>query len=66
VAAPVIDFSGAARAAVGLVYPTDRHEPSKLIDPVRITANRICRSLHERTRLDPRTIDFNRRRAGLL
>jgi DNA-binding IclR family transcriptional regulator len=66
VAAPVMGIDGTVRAAVGVVYPTERCEPDMLTGPVRITAKRISSSLWERSQPDPRTIDFNRRRAGLL
>ncbi|WP_129669998.1 IclR family transcriptional regulator [Phytoactinopolyspora endophytica] len=66
VAAPVMGVDGTVQAAVGMVYRTDRCDPDRLIDPVRITAKRISRSLWEPAQLDPRTIDFNRRHAGLI
>jgi DNA-binding IclR family transcriptional regulator len=66
VAAPVMGADGTVQAAVGVVYPTNQCEPNRLIDCVRITANRISASLRQRYRPDARTIDFNRRRAGLL
>lgn len=65
VAAPVMGPDGTVQAAVGLVYSTDGCESGKLIDPVRITANRISRAVRTRAHPDPRTVDFNRRSAGL-
>ncbi|NEE01068.1 IclR family transcriptional regulator [Phytoactinopolyspora halotolerans] len=67
VAAPVMGVDGTVETAVGMVYVADQHDPRRLADQVRLTANRISRELHERnTALDPRTIDFNRRHAGLI
>jgi len=66
VAAPVIGADGTAETAVGMVYRVDQHHPDRLIDQVRLTATRISRSLREKDPApDPRTIDFNRRQAGL-
>lgn len=66
VAAPVIGADGTAETAVGMVYRVDQHHPDRLIDQVRLTATRISRSLREKDPVpDPRTIDFNRRQAGL-
>ena len=67
VAAPVKGQDGTVDTAVGMVYPMDRYDPRRLVDQVRLTANRISHSLCERRRqLDPRTIDFNRRHAGII
>lgn len=67
VAAPVKGQDGTVETAVGMVYPIDQYDPRRLVDQVRLTANRISHSLCERRRqLDPRTIDFNRRHAGII
>ncbi|NEE00454.1 IclR family transcriptional regulator [Phytoactinopolyspora halotolerans] len=67
VAAPVMGADGTVETAVGMVYSTDRHDPRCLVEQVRLTANRISRCLRTTDgTLDPRTIDFNRRHAGLL
>jgi DNA-binding IclR family transcriptional regulator len=67
VAAPVFSDDGAVETAVGVVYLTERDDPMKLLDFVRVTANRISRAIAEKKpALDPRTIEFKRRQAGLL
>lgn len=66
VAAPVRGVDGSVEAAVGLVYPNNQQGPSQLVEPMRATANRISRALRERIPLDRRTVEFNRRTAGLL
>ncbi|GAA1696482.1 IclR family transcriptional regulator [Microbacterium sediminicola] len=67
VAAPVFAPDGTAKAAVGVVYLIERDDPDHLVEPVRLIATRITQSLAEtRTTPDPRTIDFNRRHAGLV
>ncbi|GAA4415776.1 IclR family transcriptional regulator [Georgenia halophila] len=67
VGAPVKGLDGTVETAVGMVYLTKDYDPCRLVDQVRATANRISHSLRERkTNLDPRTIDFNRRHAGLI
>ncbi len=53
-------------AAVTAIYVHQRHDPASLVQPVLAAANRISQAMaagHEGP--DPRTIDFNRRRAGL-
>lgn len=67
VAAPVHNPDGSVETSVGMVYIADKHDPHRLVDLVRVTANRISKDLRERNRsLDPRTVDFNRRHAGLI
>jgi DNA-binding IclR family transcriptional regulator len=67
VAAPVVEADGTVETAVGMVYLTNEHDPHRLADLVRLTANRISRELRERDPApDPRTVDFNRRHAGLI
>ncbi|MFC7404709.1 IclR family transcriptional regulator [Georgenia alba] len=67
VAAPVRGVDGTVETAVGMVYTTDDYDPRQLVDQVRLTANRISNALRAKdTALDPRTIDFNRRQAGLV
>ncbi|WP_162449031.1 IclR family transcriptional regulator [Phytoactinopolyspora mesophila] len=67
VAAPVVGVDGTVETAVGMVCPASQHDPHRLVDQVRLTANRISRDLRERkTTPDPRTVDFNRRHAGLI
>jgi DNA-binding IclR family transcriptional regulator len=67
VAAPVVGVDGTVETAVGMVYSTNKRDPHRLADQVRLTANRISRELRERNAVpDPRTVDFNRRHAGLI
>jgi DNA-binding IclR family transcriptional regulator len=67
VAAPVFNPDGSVETVVGTVFLTPRDDPQKLIDPVRMTAGRIAHALADRSAApDPRTVDFNRRNAGLL
>jgi len=67
VAAPVFNPDGTVDTAVGVVYLLDQHDPNRCLDLVRMAARRITNALAEGDdRLDPRTIDFNRRRAGLI
>ncbi|MGO2110264.1 MAG: IclR family transcriptional regulator [Pseudoclavibacter sp.] len=67
VAAPVHDGSGKVVAALGAVFPTNRLSGAPLVDPVRLYATRISAALSANsTPLDQRTIDFNRRRAGIV
>jgi DNA-binding IclR family transcriptional regulator len=67
VSAPIVNAEGVVDAAVGVVYLVGVHDPTRLIDHVRAAANRMSRALSDRrVVLDPRTIDFNRRNAGLL
>lgn len=66
VAAPVFNPDGTVDTAVGVVFITGQNDPGRYIDMVVMAAARISNTLAERdTRLDPRTIDFNRRHAGL-
>jgi DNA-binding IclR family transcriptional regulator len=66
VAAPVFSPDGSVESAVGVVYPVEE-DPHRTLDLVRATANRISRSFLEKNASpDPRTIAFNRRRAGLI
>lgn len=64
-AAPVHGRDGTVEAAVAVIY-TDDEELNRLIEPLRTTAHRVSRALCERAPVDPRTVDFNRRSAGLL
>lgn len=67
VAAPVIGPDLDVIAAVNAIYFLQHHDVSKLVHSVLTTANRISQSIAEsRTSPDPRTIDFNRRQAGLI
>ncbi len=67
VGVPVMNGAGETIAAVGLIYVSGRDRPAALLDMVRLAAQRISRAICERpSRPDPRTIDFNRRHAGLL
>lgn len=67
VAAPVISEQGAVETVVGLVYLLGRDDPNRLIDLVRAAATRISHALADRRMPPhPRTIDFNRRKAGLI
>lgn len=67
VAAPIFNPDGTVDTALGIVYLTERDDPMKLVDLARATANRISHALSEKKpQLDPRTIDFKRRQAGLL
>lgn len=67
VGAPVMSADGAVESAVGVVYFVEHQDPRFLVDMVRLTAKRISKSLRERDAPpDPRTIDFNRRHAGLI
>lgn len=66
VGAPVVDFDGEVTSSVGVAYHAGQVNPSALVDLVRATANRISHALREKQQLDPRTVDFNRRHAGIL
>lgn len=67
VAAPIFNEDGRVETALGIVYLTERDDPMKLVDLVRATANRISHAMAEKKpQLDPRTIEFKRRQAGLL
>lgn len=66
VAAPIVDLDGEITSSLGVTYNAEQVTPSSLVDLVRGTANRISRALREKQKLDPRTVDFNRRHAGLL
>ncbi|NDK30231.1 IclR family transcriptional regulator [Nesterenkonia haasae] len=65
VAAPIVGLDGEVRAAVGLTYEVNQVTPTSLVDFVRVCATRISRALKEKPQLDPRTVDFNRRHAGM-
>lgn len=65
-AAPVFDEYGNVETCVGLVYLVERDDPSRLLDPLRATAARISHAMTNRKAPpDPRTIDYNRRNAGM-
>jgi len=67
IAAPIFNDDGTVTTALGMVFVEGRDDPQKLVDPVRATAARISRALLDRrTSPDPRTVDFNRRHAGLI
>ncbi|WP_448002750.1 IclR family transcriptional regulator [Agromyces bauzanensis] len=67
VAAPISNPDGTVETALGVVYMTERDDPMKLVDLVRATANRVSHALADnKPQLDPRTIEFKRRQAGLL
>lgn len=67
VAAPIMGEDGRIETAVGIVFRRGRDDPDRLADLVRITAGRISAALHRSdAKLDPRTVTFNRRRAGLI
>ncbi|GGA61056.1 IclR family transcriptional regulator [Pseudoclavibacter endophyticus] len=67
IAAPIHDSSGKVVAAIGAVFRTGTQSPAPLVDPVRLYATRISAALSANsTPLDQRTIDFNRRRAGIV
>lgn len=66
VAAPVFNAEGRVEAAVGVVQLVEE-DPHRILDFVRASANRISRSFLEKNAPpDPRTIDFKRRRAGII
>ncbi|WP_258933154.1 hypothetical protein [Nesterenkonia pannonica] len=65
IAAPIVGLDGEVRAAVGLTYEVGKVNPAALVDLVRVNATRITRALREKPQLDPRTVDFNRRQAGI-
>jgi DNA-binding IclR family transcriptional regulator len=66
VAVPVFNPDGGVDSAVGVVYPADM-DPHRVLDFVRLTATRISKSFLEKIDpSDPRRVDFNRHRAGLL
>ncbi len=66
VAAPIVDASGTVVAAVGVTFAIGRANPRDLADRLRIAARRITEAAaHTEARLDPRTIDYNRRCAGI-
>lgn len=67
IAAPITDASGKVVAALGVVFRPGHVTPTSLIDPVRLHATRISSAISATgAPLHPRTIDFNRRRAGLV
>ncbi|HWL60918.1 MAG TPA: IclR family transcriptional regulator [Microbacteriaceae bacterium] len=66
IAAPITGEDMAVKAAVNAVWFIEHQDPQRLTSLVRATANRISRALAgPRSPLDRRTIDFNRRQAGL-
>lgn len=66
VAAPIFSPDGSVESAVCVVYVVGA-DPSRIVDYVRATANRISHSYLEKDAPpDPRTIDFKRRRAGII
>ncbi|WP_460773085.1 IclR family transcriptional regulator [Microbacterium sp. GXF7504] len=67
VAAPVVGEDGRVVAAVGVIYFVAQTDPRQLIRPLLTAAKQISQAMTEtRSAPDPRTIAFNRRRAGLL
>ncbi|GAA1804779.1 IclR family transcriptional regulator [Nesterenkonia flava] len=66
VGAPIVGLDGEVTSSLGLTYHVNQVNPSALVDLVRVTATRISRALREKQQLDPRTVDFNRRHAGML
>lgn len=67
VAAPVLGADLTVVAAVTAIYFHGRHHPEGLVGPVLTAANRISQAMAATgTAPDPRTVDFNRRQAGLL
>ena len=66
IAAPIIGEDMAVKAAVNAVWFIEQQDEQRLTSLVRATANRISRALSgPRPPLDKRTVDFNRRQAGL-
>lgn len=65
VGAPIISPDGQVTAAVGLAYHADRTTPNAVTDLVHVAATRISKALNEKQQVDPRTVDFNRRHAGV-
>lgn len=66
IAAPVVSPEGGVPAAVGVTYTIEGANTRELADLVRITAKRVTQALlPSDARPDRRTIEFNRRRAGL-
>lgn len=67
IAAPVVGENGRVVAAVGILYYTSYPDPRRLVQPLLTAVTRISQALVEtRSKPDPRTVAFNRRRAGLL
>lgn len=67
VAAPIFNDDGSVTTAITTVFLIGRDDPAKIIDPVRATASRISHALADKKSAPhPRTVDFNRRHAGLL
>lgn len=65
-AAPIDGLDGTVPAAVGVTFDLDAANRRELADLVRVTARRISASLMpSEARPDRRTIDYNRRCAGL-
>ncbi|GGH34942.1 IclR family transcriptional regulator [Microbacterium album] len=66
VAVPLTGEDGRIENAVGIVYSLGQTDPRRLVNLARATADRISESLLRRdARPDPRTIAYNRRKAGL-
>lgn len=67
VAAPVIGPDLDVVAAVNAIYFVKQYDVQRLIQQVLATANRISQAMAEtRSTPSPRTVDFNRRQAGLI
>lgn len=66
VGAPIVALDGEVRASVGITYDVNQVNPNALVDLVRGSAARISRALREKPQLDPITVDFNRRQAGMV
>ncbi|GAA3660374.1 IclR family transcriptional regulator [Microbacterium marinilacus] len=66
VAVPLTGEDGRIEHAVGIVYRLGQAEPRRLVTLARATADRITAALvHGTASPDPRTIAYNRRKAGL-
>jgi DNA-binding IclR family transcriptional regulator len=66
VAAPIVGEDGRVETSVGIVFRMGHADTGRMADLVRVTARRISAALARTdARPDPRTIAFNRRRAGL-
>ncbi len=67
IAAPVMGADGRVTAAVGILYFTSHPDPRRLVEPLLTAVTRISQAMADtRSVPDPRTVEFNRRRAGLL
>jgi len=66
VATPITGLGGAVRASVNVVWFIDQQDPQTLLGYARAATAAISRALvGGRQAPDARTVDFNRRRAGL-